>query len=94
VSGALAPPPWTEEAACQYVDPDLWFAGRENWQRTRQAKKICATCPVRPECLEYALSIGEVRKGVWGGMAPKERQAEHRRRKQQAAAAVGGSEAA
>ena len=40
--------------------------------RPREAKRICADCPVRIECLNYALRRDE-RYGVWGGMSERER---------------------
>ncbi|MDA3038039.1 MAG: WhiB family transcriptional regulator [Actinomycetota bacterium] len=36
------------------------------------AKKICAQCPVRNECLEYALEL-RVDHGVWGGESERQR---------------------
>lgn len=51
------------------------FAGeRKNDKRAReqQAKAICATCPVRAECLAVAVAAGE-RHGVWGGLTSDER---------------------
>jgi WhiB family redox-sensing transcriptional regulator len=39
---------------------------------TREAKKVCTTCDVRSECLEYALSNDE-RFGIWGGLSERER---------------------
>jgi WhiB family redox-sensing transcriptional regulator len=39
---------------------------------TREAKKVCLTCDVRSECLEYALEHDE-RFGIWGGLSERER---------------------
>ncbi|BDZ51496.1 hypothetical protein GCM10025867_37370 [Frondihabitans sucicola] len=39
---------------------------------TRDAKKICASCDVRAQCLEYALQNDE-RFGIWGGLSERER---------------------
>jgi hypothetical protein len=36
------------------------------------AKKICASCPVRQECLNYAIE-NKLSLGVWGGMTYRER---------------------
>jgi len=36
------------------------------------AKTLCADCPIRLECLEYALAADE-EYGVWGGLSPVER---------------------
>ena len=42
--------------------------------RERDAKAICASCAVAPECLEYALKIREAH-GIWGGTTELERRA-------------------
>lgn len=38
----------------------------------REAKKICESCEVRSECLQYALENDE-RFGIWGGLSERER---------------------
>ena len=43
---------------------------REN--RMASAKKVCARCPVRQKCLQYAFDSGE-RYGIWGGLNEVER---------------------
>ncbi len=64
------PAPWTEFAACQYTDGDLWFP--EKGGSVRAAKRICGGCAVRAECLAYALENDE-QFGVWGGLSERER---------------------
>lgn len=59
---------WTRRAACRDEDPDLWFL-EEN---AAHAKRICRRCPVRTECLAYALSHG-IHDGTWGGLTETER---------------------
>ena len=54
--------------------------------RERKAKAICAQCPVRAECLDYALSRPE-KYGTWGGLNEDERASERRRRMRRAASA-------
>ena len=39
----------------------------------REAKRVCAGCPVRGDCLEYALDRGDIAYGVLGGLTPRER---------------------
>jgi WhiB family redox-sensing transcriptional regulator len=85
------PPAWTTRALCSEVDPDLWYPDHYSARECRAAIAICAGCPVRADCLEYALAIGEVNEGIWGGLTPTQRQAEQRRR---AAATPRGSQAA
>ncbi|PRW62676.1 WhiB family transcriptional regulator [Actinopolyspora mortivallis] len=68
---------WQERALCAQTDPEAFFP--EKGGSTREAKRICAGCEVRSECLEYALEHDE-RFGIWGGLSERER----RRLKRQA----------
>ncbi|GAA5213643.1 WhiB family transcriptional regulator [Streptomyces thinghirensis] len=61
---------WQEEALCAQTGADFFFP--EPGSSVRDAKRICALCPIRSACLEYALSNDE-RFGVWGGLSEKER---------------------
>jgi WhiB family redox-sensing transcriptional regulator len=63
-------------AACSGLDPDLFYPERGG--SSRAALAVCATCPVRQDCLEHALAHGEV-LGVWGGLSIKERKRLRRR---------------
>jgi WhiB family transcriptional regulator, redox-sensing transcriptional regulator len=49
---------------CRVFDPDLWFA--EKPAEIDEAKRLCAGCPIRFECLAGALARHEP-WGVWGG---------------------------
>jgi WhiB family redox-sensing transcriptional regulator len=62
--------PWFDRAACLEADPDAFYP--EKGGSSRAAKRVCATCPVRPECLSYALANDE-RFGIWGGLSERER---------------------
>ncbi|GAA4481105.1 hypothetical protein GCM10023190_26800 [Enteractinococcus fodinae] len=61
---------WQADALCAQTDPEAFFP--EKGGSTRDAKKVCGSCPVKQECLEYALSNDE-RFGIWGGMSERER---------------------
>lgn len=61
---------WQERALCAQTDPEAFFP--EKGGSTREAKKVCLSCDVRSECLEYALSKDE-RFGIWGGLSERER---------------------
>lgn len=63
-------PDWQERALCAQTDPEAFFP--EKGGSTREAKRICAGCEVRAECLEYALAFDE-RFGIWGGLSERER---------------------
>ena len=64
-------------AECQQV-PHIFFQeeNQKNAAVIREenyaAKAICARCPIKDECLTYALESGEA-YGIWGGLLPSER---------------------
>jgi WhiB family transcriptional regulator, redox-sensing transcriptional regulator len=72
---------WQDDAACGTSDGDAWFP--EKGGSTRLAKRVCRSCPVSSQCLEYALRTNEA-FGVWGGLSLAER--ERLQRKQRRAA--------
>ena len=63
-------PPWMDLALCAETDPEAFFP--EKGGSTREAKKVCRSCEVQPECLEYALEHDE-HFGIWGGLSERER---------------------
>ena len=66
---------WRYSAACRDVDPELFYpAGTDGpaLLRIAEAKTVCAQCPVRAECLAWAMAHGED-YGVWGGLSEDER---------------------
>lgn len=48
----------------------------------QEAKKVCSRCPVKSECLQYALDPNPMteRYGVWGGLGEKQRRKVRRQR--------------
>jgi WhiB family transcriptional regulator, redox-sensing transcriptional regulator len=62
--------PWMANAACAYVDPELWFPDRGG--NVEAARAICAECPVAQPCREYAL-LNRERFGIWGNTSERER---------------------
>ena len=61
---------WQERALCAQTDPEAFFP--EKGGSTREAKRVCMSCEVRVQCLEYALENDE-RFGIWGGLSERER---------------------
>jgi WhiB family redox-sensing transcriptional regulator len=59
-----------ERALCRQADPELWFP--EPDEDDRAAKLICGWCPVRSECLAWAMDANEP-YGIYGGLTPDER---------------------
>ena len=72
---------WMASALCAEVDPELHFP--EKGGSTREAKRVCRSCEVRAECLDYALETDQ-KFGIWGGMSERER---HRLKRQHQSAA-------
>jgi hypothetical protein len=76
---AAAQDAWFELAAVLHVDgpapceveSDSWWPAQGE-SPDELARRICADCPARPECLAYALAADE-REGVWGGLTPAQR---------------------
>ena len=83
---------WQGRAACRDAGVMMLFFGHddetppERGIRERRAKVVCAACPLRPECLEYALQH-PVSHGIWGGLNSEELSSERRRRYRRARAA-------
>ena len=70
---------WKQLGNCVGKDPDLFFPEKDRWAEVR-AKRICAGCLVRAQCLDYALENCEV--GIWGETSERDRkwiQARYRR---------------
>jgi len=66
---------WRAAGACLAADPDLFFpvaAGGPAGQETSRALRICDGCPVKRQCLDFAMRHGEA-NGIWGGTTPEER---------------------
>jgi WhiB family redox-sensing transcriptional regulator len=68
---------WPEHARCKGVDPATFFPvdkGRPptTYDPYAAARVLCDACPVRDECLEYALEHEQL--GMWGGRTPDERE--------------------
>ena len=67
---------WQADSLCTQTDPEAFFP--EKGGSTRDAKRICAECTVKTQCLEYALANDE-RFGIWGGLSERERRKYRRR---------------
>ena len=66
---------WRAHGLCSRTDPDLWFA--PGALEHKEAKRICRDCPVRMDCLQYAMET-PVDHGVWGGLTERERRRRRR----------------
>ena len=69
---------WMARARCRGHAPQEFFPS--DGVGVERAKKLCVQCPVKVECLEYALSY-RIDHGVWGGCSERERRRILRRRR-------------
>jgi WhiB family redox-sensing transcriptional regulator len=68
---------WMPKALCRRLDPELFFPlGKRETAPSKaqvaEAKAVCAVCPVRRECREYA-DTHAIEFGVYGGKDEWER---------------------
>ena len=75
------PNDWRQDAACRDLDTAIFFPDTE--EEVATALAVCATCPVREACLEFAL-VTRQDDGIWGGLTETERRRVRRRRQEAA----------
>ncbi len=63
---------WWLRGACRGMDVDIFFPVSKNDVDTPMALMTCRGCPVRQECLEYALTIPSL-DGIWAGTSDRDR---------------------
>lgn len=63
---------WQLEAECRGMPWPVFFPPHGKRRSSEAAKAVCARCPVKGECLEYALS-NRIEFGIWGGTADQDR---------------------
>jgi len=74
---------WMADGHCRHYPPAAFFPN--DGVGVTEARKICAECPVKSDCLEYAL-VNRIEHGVWGGCSERERRRILKRRRQDALA--------
>ena len=69
-----------ERGLCRYADPEMWWpngtTGPEA-DKIAEAKRICDMCPVKMDCLTYAVETRQF-FGIWGGLTEDERKEDRR----------------
>ncbi|MFE0680609.1 WhiB family transcriptional regulator [Streptomyces sp. NPDC058961] len=67
---------WHSRGACHGMDVEdadaVFFPGPRDHEEIAEAKELCGWCPVRRECLDFALE-NVLKEGVWGGLTEAER---------------------
>jgi len=75
IFGAMQKRSWMEKASCRGVDTDIFMpSGRGPFDPVKKelALSYCNTCPVKAECVEYALSF-DITVGIYGGLTQNDR---------------------
>jgi len=61
-----------EDAACRHLDPATFHPNASDRHAIDLARRVCARCPIRFDCLALALATPKSR-GIWGGLTERER---------------------
>jgi WhiB family redox-sensing transcriptional regulator len=69
---------WMADGKCRDLPPETFFPS--DGVGVEIARRICADCPVKGPCLEYALH-NRIEHGVWGGASERERRRIARQRR-------------
>lgn len=66
---------WQDRAACAGTPIEWWFpSSRSDINVMKAAIAVCGHCPVKADCLDYALSDLPTRDhGIWAGTTPEQR---------------------
>jgi hypothetical protein len=71
---------WHSRGACHGMDVEdadaVFFPLPRDHEAIAEAKELCGWCPVRRDCLNYALE-NVLKEGVWGGLTEAERRPWH-----------------
>lgn len=73
---------WFDLASCKGKTELMFPKQHKDITYIAQARAICKSCPVKKQCLEYALEFPPAdMHGVWAGLTSRQLAAEQRRRK-------------
>lgn len=74
--------PWMADARCKGMNPEWWHPLKG--EPVDEQKAVCKACPVRSDCLEYAMYY-HLGHGIWGGTSERERRVIRKERRRAAA---------
>jgi WhiB family redox-sensing transcriptional regulator len=67
-----SPGAWQGQGLCIDLSDTAFFLDGDDYAGLKKAKAVCAQCPVKDECLDFAIESNQS-LGVWGGASPNER---------------------
>lgn len=78
--GGIGDTYWHTRGACHGMDVEdadaVFFPGPRDHEEIAESKELCGWCPVRRECLDFALE-NVLKEGTWGGLTEAERRPLH-----------------
>lgn len=75
---------WMDRAACKGLPSRVFFLDDDEQPDYATARHVCSGCPVRSECLGYALELN-IRHGMFAGLTPTQRERLRRQRRSEVA---------
>ncbi|CAL9585718.1 Transcriptional regulator WhiB [Streptomyces sp. enrichment culture] len=77
---AIGDTTWHTRGVCHGMDPEdadaVFFPLPRDYEAIAEAKELCGLCPVRRDCLNFALE-NVLKEGIWGGLTEAERRPWH-----------------
>ena len=70
--GRIMTEQWWTQGACRNRNTNDWFADRGEDLRRDRAVVVCMRCPVRRQCVEWAVTAPE-KWGIWGATTSRQR---------------------
>lgn len=64
-------PDWAADGSCRNQPTEMFFAKGTAMDR---AKRVCAACPVRPQCLDWSMTLPEHTAGIFAGLSSAQRE--------------------
>lgn len=80
LTGLVADLSWQDEAACRGLPTEWWFPDQGGSRECKRAKEICHGCPVKLQCLQFAIEVHD-RHGIYGELSLKDRRRWNQERK-------------
>ena len=66
----MGSPDFFKDASCRGLNPSMFYLDVGDPGITT-AIEVCRECPVRMDCLMYAIDSNETEFGIWGGVSPR-----------------------
>ncbi|SLH31856.1 Putative transcriptional regulator, WhiB family [Mycobacteroides abscessus subsp. massiliense] len=72
LTGLVADLSWQDEAACRGLPTEWWFPQQGSSHECQRAKAISRSCPVKAQCLQFAIEVHD-QHGIYAGLSLRDR---------------------